>query len=116
MGKGRLHNWRRWLQTFSLGLLFFAILAPLPDTLARILQLVAVGGTVTYLMSDSPESRKETALFLITLTALVLLALLVSIDPRWVIFGSLGIYAGATLWDVLRQEHAEYLAERKRLR
>jgi hypothetical protein len=38
--------------------------------------------------------------------------LLVSIDPKWVIFGSIGVYIGLPLWKVVRDEHAEYLAER----
>lgn len=50
-----MHSWRRWLQTISLGLLFVAVLAPLPDTLARILLLLAAGGTVAYLMSTPPS-------------------------------------------------------------
>jgi hypothetical protein len=113
MGKKRLNNWRWWLQTFSVGLLILAAFAPLSETPHRILMLLASVGSLVYLVADSPASRKEAARFLIPLAALVLLALLVSIDPRWVIFGSIGLYAGACLWGVIRREHAEYLAERE---
>lgn len=52
---------------------------------------------------------------LIPLAAFVLLALLLSINPKWVFFGALGAYAGTCVWGVIRREHAEYLAERERL-
>lgn len=78
--------------------------------------LLASVGTLVYLIADSPAFRRATARFLIPLTALVLLAWLVSIDPKRVIFGSLALYAGISLWEVFRREHAEYLAERERLR
>lgn len=89
MGNRRLNTWRWWLQTLSVGLL-------------------------VYLSVDSPAFRKWIPRFLIPLAALVLLALLLSIDPRWVFFGSLGVYAGTCLWGVIRREHAEYLAEQER--
>jgi drug/metabolite transporter (DMT)-like permease len=79
-----------------------------------ILMLAASGGLLAYLIADSPASRKAAARFLIPLAALVLLALLLSINPKWVIFGALGVYAGACLWGVVRREHAEYLAEQER--
>lgn len=77
--------------------------------------LAASGGLLVYLIADSPRSRKAAARFLIPLAALVLLALLLSINPKWVIFGALGVYAGACLWGVVRREHAEYVAEQERL-
>lgn len=116
MGNRGLDNWRQWLSAFSVGLLIFAAFGPLSGTLDKILTLVAAGGIWISLVTDSPAFRQEAALFLTTLTALVLLALLVSIDPKWVLFGSVGIWCGISLWGVLRQEHAEYSAERKRLR
>jgi hypothetical protein len=116
MEKRRLNNWRRWLQTCSLGLLIFAAFAPLSETPHKILLLLASVGTLTFLIIDSPTSRKEAARSLIPLAALVLLALLVSIDPKWVFFGFIGVFAATCLWDVYKLEHAEYLAKRKHLR
>src|SRR5664279_2247937 len=110
MGKRRLNNWKWWLQSLSFGLLIVAAFAPLPDTPHGIVLLLGSGGVLVHSIADSPASRKEAAHFLIPLTALVLLALLVSVDPRWVIFGSLGAYAGIPLRGVIRREHAEYLA------
>jgi len=52
---------------------------------------------------------------MILLAALVLLALLLSINPKWVIFGAIGICVGSYLWELDGQEHAEDLTERKRL-
>jgi hypothetical protein len=115
MGNRRLNNWRWWLQTLSAGLLIFAAFAPLSDTAHSILLLVASGGLLVYLSVDSPEFRKWVPRFLIPLAAFVLLALLLSINPKWVFFGALGVYAGTCLWGVIRREHAEYLAERERL-
>jgi hypothetical protein len=112
MGKKRLNNWRRWLPMFSFGLLILAPLAPLSETPHEILMLTASMGLLVYLLTDSPASRREVARLLIALAALVPLALLVSIDPKWVIFGSLGVYIGIPLWKIVRDEHAEYLAER----
>lgn len=116
MEKRRLNNWRRWLQTCSLGLLIFAVFAPLSETPHRILLLLASLEMLAFLITDSPASRKETARFLIPLAALILLALLVSLDPKWVIFGFIGVFAGTCLWEVFKLEHAKYLAERKHLR
>jgi hypothetical protein len=110
MGNRRLNNWRWWLQILSAPVILAAF-APLPETLHGILMLAAAGGALIYLSVDSPASRKEAARFLIPLAALVLLALLLSINPKWVLFGALGVYAGTCLWGVIRREHAEYLAE-----
>lgn len=112
MGKKRLNNWRRWLPIFSFGLLILAPLAPLSEITHRILMLTASFGLMLYVLTDSPSSRRELALLLIALAVLVPFALLVSIDPKWVIFGSLGVYIGIPLWKIVRDEHAEYLAER----
>lgn len=114
MGERRLNNWRWWLQTFSLGLLIFATLAPLPEKLHRILMPLAFGGLLIYFSVDSLAFRKWVSRFLIPLAALVLLAPLLSISPKLVFFGGLGLYAGTCLWGVFRREHAEYLAERER--
>jgi hypothetical protein len=114
MGNRRLSNWRWWLQTLSVGLLIFAAFAPLSETSHRVLMLVASGGLLIYLSVDSPEFRKLAPRFLIPLAAFVLLAPLLSMDPKWVIFGALGGYAGTCLWGVIRREHAEYVAERER--
>lgn len=116
MANRRLNNWRWWLRTCSVGLLLLAAFAPLSETPRRILSLLAMAGTLAFLMVDSRESRKEVARLLIPVAALVLLALLVSVDPKWVIFGSIGVYAGISLWGVFKLEHAKYLAERKGLR
>jgi hypothetical protein len=117
MGNRRLSNWRWWLQTLSVGLLIFATFAPLSETLHWILMLVAWGGLLIYLSADSPAFRKWVSRFLVPLAAFTLLAPLLSIDPKWVFFGGLGVYAGSCLWGVIRREHAEYLAEQhQRLR
>lgn len=113
MGKRRLNNWRPWLQTCSVGLLIFAAFAPLSETPHRVLGLLGSVGLLAFLIADSPASRRETARFLIPLAALVLLALLVSVDPKWVVFGFIGVFAATCLWDVFKLEHAEYLAERE---
>jgi hypothetical protein len=97
------------------GLLILASYAPLPKTLHTILLLLALAGMMVYLLTDSPESRREVACLLIALAVLVPLALLISINPKWVIFGSIGVYLGIPLWKSLRDEHVEYLAERRRL-
>lgn len=115
MGKKRLNNWRRWLPMFSFGLLILASFAPLSEIPHGILMLTASMGMLLYLLTDSPASRREVARLLIALAALVPFALLVSMDPKWVIFGSIGVYLGTPLWKSLREEHAEYLAERRRL-
>ncbi len=111
MGK-RLNNWRLWLQTGSAGLLILTLLAPLSEPLEKVLQLLAIVGMLAFLLTDS-SSRREFVRFLIPLAALVLLALLVSIDPKWVFFGFIGVFAATCLWDVYKLEHAEYLAKRK---
>lgn len=77
--------------------------------------LVASVGLLVFIGTDSPASRKESARFMIPLVALVLFALLLSIDPRWVLFGAIGVCVGSFLWEVVRQEHAEHMAERERL-
>lgn len=112
MDERRSNNWRWWLQTGSVGLLILTLLAPFPEPLERILQLLATVGMLAFLLTDS-TSRREAVRFLIPLAALVLLALLVSVDPKWVFFGFIGVFAGTCLWDVFKLEHAEYLAERK---
>ncbi len=114
MVKGRMNNWRLWLQTFSCGLLILAAFAPLSETPHKILTVVALVGMLVFLGTDS-ASRKEFARIMILLAALVLLALLLSVNPKWAIFGAIGIYVGSLLWEVFRHEHAEYVAERERL-
>jgi hypothetical protein len=109
MGKGRLNNWKWWLRTLSAGLLIFAAFAPLSETPDRVLMLVASGGLLISLSIDSLAFRKWVPRFLIPLAAFVLLALLLSIDPKLVFFGAIGVNSGAGLWDVVRREHAEYL-------
>lgn len=52
---------------------------------------------------------------MILLAALVLLALLLFVNPKWVIFGAIGIYVGSFLWEVDGQQHADEMAERERL-
>lgn len=99
-----------------MGLLVFPAFAPLSGAPHEILMLIALGGTLIYLITDPPASRRWVARFLVPLVALMLLARVFSVDPRWVLFGGLGIYAGTCLWGVFRREHAEYLAERERLR
>lgn len=111
MGKP-LNDWRLWLQTGSAGVLILALLAPLSEPLEKVLQLLALVGMLAFLLTDS-TSRREAVRFLIPLTALVLLALLVSVDPKWVFLGFIGVYAGVCVWEVFTLEHAEYLAERK---
>lgn len=114
MGKS-LNNWRLWLQIGSAGLLTLAFLAPLSEPLERVLQLLAIVGMLAFLLTDS-TSRREFVRFLIPLAALVLLALLVSIDPKWVFFGFIGVFAATCLWEAFKLEHAEYRAEQKHLR
>jgi amino acid permease len=114
MVKGRMNNWRLWLQTFSCGLLILTAFAPLYETPHTILTVVALVGMLVFLGTDS-ASRKESARFIILLAALVPLALLLSVNPKWVIFGAIGIYVGSFLWEVFRREHGEYVAERERL-
>jgi len=114
MGK-RLSNWRLCLQTGSAGLLLLTLLAPFPEPLEKILQVLATLGMLIFLLAD-PTSRKEAVRFLLPVAALVLLALLVSVDPKWVIFGFIGVFAATCLWDVFKLEHAKYLAERKPVR
>jgi predicted PurR-regulated permease PerM len=115
MANRHLNNWKWWLQTCSVGLLILVTFAPLPETLHGILMPVALGGLLVYLSVDSPASRRWMSRFLVPLVALMLLAPLLSIDPRWVFFGWLGVYAGTRLWGIFRREHAEYLAQRERL-
>lgn len=112
MVKGRMNNWRQWLQLFSCGLLVLAAFAPLPDTPDKILSLVGALGLLVFLVTDSPGGRRESARFMIAVAALVLLALWLSINPTVVIFGSIAIYL---LWDVVREEQAEYMQEREHL-
>jgi hypothetical protein len=76
---------------------------------------VAFGGLLIFLSVDSPASRRLILRVLVPLVALIFLARLLSIDPRWVVFGAIGICVGSILWEIVRQEHAEYLAQRKRL-
>jgi len=114
MGKRRLNNWRWWLQTVSLGLLLVATFAPLSETLHGIVLWVALGGMVVYLATDSPESRNQLVRSLILLAAFLLLAVLFSFGRELVFVGVLGIWAGTTLWEVFKREHAEYLAQRDR--
>jgi hypothetical protein len=115
MGKRRLNNWKWWLQICLGVLLIFTAFAPLPETWHGILTPVAFGGLLIFLSVDSPASRRLILRVLVPLVALILLARLLSIDPRWVVFGFLGVYAGTWAWEVVRQEHAEYLAQRERL-
>lgn len=114
MLKRSMNNWRSSLQIFSCGLLILAAFAPLSETPHKVLTAVALVGMLVFLATDSPASRKEYAAFTILLAALVLSALLLSVNPKWAVFGGIGIYIGACLWGVVRREHAEYLAERKR--
>lgn len=113
MAKRCLNNWRRWLPLCTLSLLAVSAFAPLSGTPHRIVSLLALVGMVVFPLADSRESRKEFVRFLIPLAAVVLLALLVSIDPKWVIFGFVGVYIGICLRDLFKLEHAEYLTERK---
>lgn len=115
MGKRRLNNWRWWLQTCSLGPLVLTTFAPLSATLQEILKPVALAGMLVYLSVESPAFRRLISRFLVPLVAWMLLAPLLSIDPRWVFYGWLGVFAGACLWGVFKREHAEYLAQRERL-
>lgn len=89
--------------------------APLPDTPDKVLTVVGLGGLLIFLCADS-DSRREVARFGILAAGLVLLAVLLSIDPKWAIFGAIGIGVGSILWEVYKQEHTEELAERERLR
>ena len=114
MLKGSMNNWRQRLQIFSCGLLFLAAFAPLSEVLAKILTAVAVAGMLVFIVTDS-VSRREAARFGILLAPLALLALLLSINPKWAIFGAMGICVGSFLWGVVREEHAEYTAERERV-
>lgn len=114
MGNRRRNNRRWWLQTISLGLLLVATFAPLSETLHGILLPVALGGTLVYFATDSPESRKWLLRSLISLAAFLLLAVLFSFGRELVFLGIVGIWAGTTLWEVFEGEHAEYLAERDR--
>jgi hypothetical protein len=114
MVKGRRNNWRLWLQTFSCGLLILTAFAPLSETPHTILTVVALVGMLVFLGTD-PVARKETTRLMILLAALVLLALLLSVDPKWAIFGAIGSCVGSILWEVIRREHGEYVTERERL-
>ncbi len=109
-----MNIWRLWLQTVSCGLLILAAFAPLSETSHKMLTVVALVGMLVFISTDS-ASRKEAARFMILLAALVLLALLLSVNPKWVVFGAIGIYLGSLLGEVLRREHVEYVAERERL-
>lgn len=75
---------------------------------------MALAGLLVFIGTDA-ASRRESARFMIPLVALVLLALLLSIDPRWVVFGAIGICVGGFLWELVKQEHAEYMAKRDRV-
>src|SRR5690349_2312854 len=77
-----LEQLRLWLQTGSAGLLALTLLAPLSEPLEKVLQLLAVAAMLVFLLTDS-ISRREFVRFLIPLVTLVVLALLVSIDPKW---------------------------------
>ncbi len=107
-----MNNWRPWLQTFSCALLLLVAFAPLSETSHKILTAVSIVGMLVFIGTDSPARRKESARFMLLLAALVLLALLLSVSPVLMVFGVLGIYV---LWGVVRQEHAEYIGEHKRL-
>lgn len=111
-----MNKWRSWLQIFSGGLLILATFAPLPETWGKILTLVALAGMMVFFCTDSPAARRETARFGALVVALVLLALLLSINPIWVVFGLMGICWAIYLWEVDKPKHAEYLAERERLK
>lgn len=114
MGNKRLNNWRRWLQSLSLGLLLVASFAPLSKTLHGIVLPVALGLMLVYFVTDSPGSRKRLLRSLIPSAVFILLAVLFSFGPELVFLGILGIWAGTTLWEVFKGEHAEYLAQRDR--
>ena len=43
------------------------------------------------------------------------MALLLSINPKWVLFGALGICVGSILWEIDELKQAEVQAERERL-
>lgn len=112
MGVGRLNNWMWRLQSISVGLLALAAFAPLSSTLHRILLGMAAAGMGIHLVSDSPASRKRLLRFLILVAAFMILALLFSFGPHLVFGGIVGVWAGTILWEVFREEHAEYLARR----
>jgi hypothetical protein len=112
MGKRHLNNWRPRLPLLFFGLLILTSYAPLPKTLHTIFLFLALAAMIVYLLTDSPESRREVVYLLLALAVLVPLALLLSIDPKWMIFGSLGVYVGIPLWKIAGVEHTEYLAER----
>lgn len=114
MRKRRLNNWKWWLQICLGVLLIVTGFAPLPESWQGILTPVAFGGLLIYLSVGSPTSRRLILRVLLPFVALALLARPLSIDPRWVVFGSLGIIAGTWVWEVVREEHTEYLAQRKR--
>lgn len=114
MVKKRVNNWRLWLQIFSGGLLILAAVAPLSETSHEIVTAVAFMGMLVFIGTDS-VSRREAARLLILLAALVLLSLLLSVNPKWAIFGFIGICVGSIPWEVFKYEHAEYVAERERL-
>jgi lysylphosphatidylglycerol synthetase-like protein (DUF2156 family) len=111
MIKERKNTWRLRLQFISCGLLIVAALAPLSETLHKILAAVAVVGILVFLATDSPAARKESARFMVLLMASVVLALLLSVNPVW---AALVVLVGSVLWDLDRQENAEDSAERER--
>jgi hypothetical protein len=113
MVNGRMNNWRLWLQTFSCGLLILAAFAPLSETPQKVLTVVALVVTLVFIGTDS-ASRKEAARFMVLLAALVLLALLLSVDPKSGFFGAIGVSAGSLLWELGRQEHGDETAKRER--
>lgn len=114
MGSGRQNNWRSGLQVWSTALLVLAIFVSSSSTLHSILVPVGLGGLLVYLLTDTPASRNQFLRFGIPLIALLLVASLLSIDPRWVIFGAVALIVGELLWAIVKQEHVEYRAERER--
>jgi predicted branched-subunit amino acid permease len=111
MVKERKNDWRLRLQIFSCGLLILAAFAPLSETPNKILTVVALVGMLVFLATDSPASRKESALFMILLAASVLLALLLSVNPVWMVLGAL---VASVLWELDKTGKAEDPAERER--
>jgi hypothetical protein len=111
MDDRRLNNWRQRLHAISLGFLFVAAFAPLSSTLHRILLGVATGGTLVYLATDSPASRKRLLQLSIPLAGFMFLVMLFSLGPHLVFACILGVGAGSIFWDVFKEEHAEYLAQ-----